>query len=136
MVLQKLNRALSFGRKKIRDYPPGGIQYYITRVASITGYRKADVESVLKCLANVFDECLVEVTEDGNKGFNFGPIEIYSKNLTRDDYWKNPKTGEIVKRVPRVVPAVRLRPRWKETFSTSQIKRREELKIDINGQHL
>lgn len=124
------------GRSKIRNYPQGGILYHVNRVANITGYTKTDVEVVLKCLAQVFDECLVEVSEDASKAFIFGPIEIYGKEMKRDGYWKNPNTGELVKLIPHTKPAVRIRPKWSDVFGNGQVKKRKELNIDINGEPL
>lgn len=140
MESQKLknngSKSYGTGRNKTHNYQPGGIQYYINRISNITGYRKSDVEVVIKCFAKVLDECLIEVIEDNKKAFTFGPIEIYGKNITRTDYWKNPNTGELVKLIPHVVPAVKIRPKWKESFSTRQNQKRKELNIDINGEPL
>lgn len=124
------------GRQKTHDYPQGGILYHVNRVANITGYRRSDVEIVLKCLAQVFDECLVEVAESPNKAFIFGPIEIFGRKVNKNGYWKNPKTGELVKLVPHVKPAVKLRSKWREAFTNQQALKRKELNIDINGEPL
>lgn len=139
MESQKLNNdkieGFGVGRKKTKNYPPGGIQYFIDRVSNITGYRKTDVGVVLKCLTQVLDECVVEVSEDETRAFNFGSIEIYGKMIKRTE-WTNPRTGEIVELTPYIRPSVRLRSKWRQVFSNVQVRKRKELNIDINGEPL
>lgn len=136
--LYKEDKSEGFGIGKHKKNGPKNepFKYFVKRVANKTGFRRVDVEVVLKCLTEVFEECLVESYEVPDKKFFFGPIEIVGKKYNKNCEWKNPQTGEIVKIRPHVVPTVRLRPFWRDSFSVTRAERRKSMGYDINGEPL
>lgn len=114
----------------------GSLRYFTDRIASITGYAKSDVKIVVKCFYELLEECLNDVHENPDIKYFLGPIEIYGKRYTKEGTWTNPKTGEIVKLYPHIIPCARLRPKYKDTFSAIQLRKRKEAGLDINGESL
>lgn len=109
------------------------MKYFINRIANITGYSKKDIKIVMDCLVDTLENCVIDVYEDPELRYTFGPFEIYCKKVNRKTPWINPKSGEVMVIVPYLSPSVKIRERFKDVFTTMRRKEREEKGLDFDG---
>lgn len=87
---------------------PHGKEYYVYRVASLTGFSKRDVSEALYALMYALEESIEEVYRDPEKTFYFGPFVIKARKVPAKK-WVNPANGKTYENKERIIPMVRFR---------------------------
>ena len=95
-------------RLAYKDDNPHNREYYVYRVASLTGFSKRDVSEALFALMYALEESIEEVYKDPAKTFYFGPFVIKARKVPAKK-WKNPANGKTYENKERIIPMVRFR---------------------------